>query len=84
MVLSLTGTIRGRHIELDGDTNLPEGAPVKVRIEAEVSSLDERRRKIGDLCGAWGTDDSLGAIFDEIEQERRSRGSREIDLDGAS
>lgn len=78
------GIIIGRYIELLHKTDLPEGLPVTVDIRPESFSLEEKRRMIDELCGSWADDSSLGPIFCEIEDSRRSSSSREVNFDAAS
>lgn len=66
------GIISGKYIELLEKTNLPDD-PVIVQITAKELSLEDKTLMIDTLCGTWTTDDSLNAIFDEIERDRRKR-----------
>ncbi len=78
------GVIIGRYIELLHETDLPDGLPVTVDIQTESSSLEERRRRIDELCGSWAGDSSLNPIFSEIEHNRRDSRLREVDFDAVS
>jgi len=62
MVVRICGVIRGRHIALKREPGLSDGAAVTVRLETNGPSLDERRRRMREVCGAWGGDDSLGDV----------------------
>lgn len=84
MVMRRTGIINGRRIELDRETGLSDGATVDVRIEHASRPLEELRRRVDDLCGAWGADESLGAVFDEIERARLHATPREVRFDATS
>lgn len=75
MVMRLTGVIRGRQIELDRDTGLADGATVDVRIEHPSRPVDKLRRRVDALCGAWSDDDSVEAVFEEIERARLAHAS---------
>jgi hypothetical protein len=57
---------------------------VEVRIETKALPLEERRRGMRALWGAWSGDDSLDAIFVEIARERLMRPPRKIDFDDPS
>lgn len=57
--------------------------------ELEVStkpelSLAEKRRLVDKLCGAWADDDSIPAIFAEIERERKASMPRPVNFDETS
>ena len=84
MVMRRTGVISGRQIELDRETGLRDGARVDVQIEHARLPLEELRRRVDALCGAWGTDDSLGAVFEEIERARQRATPREVRFDATS
>lgn len=84
MVMRVTGIIKGRRIELDRETGLNDGARVDVRIEHSTPPLDELRRRVDALCGAWGADESLGVVFDEIERARLTAAPREVRFDATS
>ena len=60
MEATLTGTVRGRVIELAQETGLPSGAKVRIRIESaettpEESAVcaDDSRAAILESAGAW-------------------------------
>lgn len=78
MLTQLQGVIRGKQIELERETGLPSGSVVFVRVEPKRLSLDEKKRLIDLLCGAWAGDASLTAIFSEIEQLRALALPREV------
>jgi len=63
MIMPIRGVIHGRLIELERDAGLPDGVAVSVHIEPNGPTLDERRRRLRDLCGAWSEDASLDDIF---------------------
>lgn len=84
MVVQVSGVINGRSIELERDVGLPAGAEVRVRIEAPDLSLEERRRRVRALCGAWKGDDSLEAVFASVARDRQNRACRDVNLDGSS
>lgn len=83
MVVNCSGVIHGKHIELEQETELPDGAVVTVRIEANGMPLEERQRRMRALCGQW-RDESLDAVFSDIVGERSARGPREIKLNDPS
>jgi hypothetical protein len=84
MIVRRTGVVRGRSIELYSESGLPDGAEVTIQIESNGLSLEERRRRMQALCGAWRSDDSLEAVFDSIAVERQGRGHREVNLNDPS
>lgn len=84
MILHLHGTVHGNRIELDHDPGLPPGTGVTVQIERSELSIEERRRRIDESCGAWKDDDSLDMIFAEILNNRRQSTPREVDWDAPS
>jgi len=65
------GILRGKTLELEAETGLPDGLHVHVILEAEPIPLEEKRRRVTALCGTWAEDDSLPEIFEAIERERR-------------
>lgn len=69
MSVQRQGIVRGKRIELDEETGLPPGSVVTVELRSVPSTLEERRRLIDGLRGAWD-DDSLDPIFEEIQRER--------------
>lgn len=84
MVVQLSGVIHGRSIELERDVGLPDGCEVRVRIESQRLSLEERRKRVRALCGAWRTDETLEEIFAAISRERLQRGQRTVSVDDPS
>ena len=80
MKIVTDGILRGRTLELEADTGLPEGLHVRVILEAEPIPLEEKRRRAVALCGAWSQDESLPDIFEAIERERRETMPRTVDL----
>ncbi len=75
----LRGVIRGRTIELEQDTGLPDGATVAVRLSDASAGLseEEKIRRLKQLAGAWAGDDDEG--FEEFlkwNYEQRDRSSR--------
>ena len=74
--MKFSGIIRGRVIELDADSGLPDGQPVNVIIQLTVPQHDpmEGLRK---SFGAWANDaESLDAYL-ERNQQQRKRGQRD-------
>ena len=84
MATHVQGVIRGKHIELEHEIGLPSGSIVMVRIEPKGLSLEEKRRLVMSLCGAWASDASLGPIFAEIEQQRALSMPREVNFHAPS
>ena len=84
IALQISGTIKGKQIELEDDAGLPFGSPVVVRIEPKPLSLEAKRRLVDTLCGSWADDASLREIFAEIEQRRATTPPRAIDFHVAS
>ena len=84
MLVPIQGIIRGKQIELERETGLPSGSTVVVRIEPRRVPLEERRRLVDVLCGAWANDTSLKSIFEEIEQLRALALPREVNFHAAS
>ena len=77
MAVTLNGVVHGKHIDLDAEPPVPDGAAVIVRIERKPLTKDEKRRLLAATAGAWATDPSLAAVFAEIEQRRRDVQPRE-------
>ncbi len=84
MIEQMQGVIRGKHIELEREPELPSGSPVIVKIEPLPLDLDQRRQVVESLCGAWADDDSLVPIFVEIEERRARTVPRQVDFDASS
>ncbi|MBI4330772.1 MAG: hypothetical protein HY673_05795 [Chloroflexi bacterium] len=78
MTKILRGTLYDKRIELEGEPELPSGTMVTVKIEPEALSLEERRRLVRSTAGAWGSDPTIGKIFDRIIRERRKSRGREV------
>ena len=77
MTVTLNGVVHGKHIDLDAEPLVPDGAAVIVRIERKALSTDEKRRLLAATAGTWATDPSLATVFAEIEQRRRDAIPRE-------
>lgn len=84
MLVTVQGTIRGKQIELERETGLPAGSIVTVNIQPRPLSLEEKRRLVDLLCGAWAGDATIPSIFAEIEQQRHTATPREVNFDVAS
>lgn len=84
MVLQMQGTVRGKQIELEDDTGLPSGSIVTVNIQPRPLLLEEKRRLLLLLCGAWAGDSSIPSIFAEIERQRAVSAPRLANFDVAS
>ena len=84
MILRLQGIVKGKRIELERETGLPSGSAVVVRVEPKRLPLEEKRRLVDILCGIWADDNSLTALFAEIEKLRDTTPPREVNFDAAS
>ena len=85
MVVQLQGIVKGKQIELESETGLPSGSVVVVRVEPKRLLLEEKRRLVDILFGAWIDDDgSLKTLFAEIERSRDITPPREVNFDAAS
>ena len=82
--MQIQGIIRGKQIELEREVKLPSGSAVIVIIQPKPLALEEKRRLVDLLCGAWADDASLWPIFAEIEHQRTNATPREVDFDVAS
>ena len=70
MGLNMHGIVRGKQIELECETGLPDGAAVSVQIERQVRSLDDVHKQLDALCGAWSSDESIESVFAELQRHR--------------
>ena len=70
MVVQLHGIVKGKQIELESETGPPSGSVVVVRVEPKRLLLEEKRRLVDILFGAWADDNSLKTLFAEIERLR--------------
>ena len=84
MSIRLQGIINGKNIELETEPDLPHGSVVLVDIQPKQLTLDEQRRMIDELGGAWKDDATIAPIFAEIERERAVSMSREVGLNRGS
>ncbi len=84
MATQLHGIIHGKRIELERETGLPAGSAVIVYIQPGPLPLEEKRRLVDVLCGAWAGDPSLAPIFTEIEQQRAMTTPREVNFHAPS
>lgn len=82
MSVRRSGVIRGKRIEIDAETDLPDGASVEIEIHAREDS-QSRRARITDLAGAWSGSPELDDLFAEIFRARTESAGRPVDLDGA-
>jgi hypothetical protein len=71
VTIQVGGIITGRRIELERDLGLPDGTHVNVTVAADTLTVDEKRKLVSKLCGAWAADPTIGPIFEEIERNRR-------------
>ena len=77
MAATLNGVVHGKHIDLECEPPVPDGAAVIVHIERKPLTTDEKRCLLAATAGAWATDPSLTALFAEIAQRRRDAKPRE-------
>ena len=84
MVLHADGIVHGRRIDLESDIGLPDGARVNVQIQTSWSRLDESRRLIASLCGAWRDDPSIEGVFADVARGREASRLRDVDFDAPS
>ncbi|MEW6683475.1 MAG: hypothetical protein AB1451_11230 [Nitrospirota bacterium] len=77
---TLTGTIHGKHIDLEQGSRLPDGSRVSVSVEPLRRVDEEGRRAILALAGVWRDDASLPEIFREIAEERRAHQGRDLSI----
>ncbi len=76
--MQMQGIIRGKQIELEREAGFPSGLTVIVNIQPKPLTLEEKRRLVDSLCGAWADDSSLWPIFAEIERQRAITIPREV------
>ncbi|GMU21605.1 MAG: hypothetical protein AMXMBFR13_16970 [Phycisphaerae bacterium] len=82
MVVKAEGILRGGHIELEAPvTVLPEGARVSIELRPLEAALEEKKKLLHELAGAWADDSSLGPIFEEIDRRRHEASARPVNLD---
>ncbi len=84
MNVSTEGVIKGRKIELDRETGLPEGARVRVLIEVPPKTIAQKRQLLASLAGSCKQDPTFAEAVLEIERQRSLSIPREVDLDVAS
>jgi hypothetical protein len=84
MVVKLDGTVKGRVVELEGDTGLAPGTKACVSIEDATRSVAEIDALIAKTAGRWADRADLANVFEEIEYERTVFLPREVDFDSPS
>jgi hypothetical protein len=77
---TLTGTIHGKHIDLEQGSALPDGSRVAVSVEPLLRLDEEGRQAILALAGAWKGDASLPDIFKAIAEERLAHQGRDLSI----
>jgi hypothetical protein len=82
--VQVQGIIDGKLITLEHEIGLPPGQAVIVSVEPRSLTVDEKRRLVDELCGAWAEDSSIGTVFAEIEDERSAARPREVEFDVSS
>jgi len=83
MRISIPGILKGKVVELEQETGLPQGAHVQVTLEMDMPSLEQRRQLADELCGAWSADESVAEVFRAIEESRQQVTPRGVDYDVA-
>jgi hypothetical protein len=84
MTVTAEGTVRGRQVELDADSGLPDGARVRVILEASASTTPNKRERMAALFGICADDPTFTAALAEIERQRGRIPPRQVDIDAAS
>ena len=85
MAAIIEGTIHGKRIDLDRETDIAPGVRVTVKIEWQSPlPLEQRNELLRRLCGAWASDPTINGVFEEIERERHAEIPGEISFDAAS
>jgi hypothetical protein len=84
MVVKLDGTVKGKLVELEGDTGLAPGTKATVSIEDKTPSAAEIDALIARTAGRWANRPDLEKVFEEIEYERRVFLPREVSFDPPS
>lgn len=82
MVRRMDGVIRGSHIELaEAPRDWADGTPVSISISPPIETHGARREAVDRLCGAWGADPSIDAVFSAIVNDRNGTAEQPIDFD---
>jgi len=81
MAIKVNGVIHGTRVELEEKPDLPDGAAVVIEIEPRELTLEEKKDRVDQLCGAWADDPSLTPIFQQIERERQQPSTRQVSFD---
>ncbi len=78
----LRGVIRGRIIELEAETGLPDGASVTVQLKDRRRELsdEERRASLLRAAGGWAGDDEVG-LDEYLRQCREDRQASRPEID---
>lgn len=83
--ITTNGVLHGDRVDLERSVHeLPDGAEVSVTITQRELSLEEKRKLIDRLCGAWADDPTIPGVFEEILRERQSAASRDVSFDDPS
>ena len=80
MTITVRSRIERGHIRLPKSIRLPEGTEVVVEIQP-ILKKKEKRDIAAELCGTWSDDPTIGAIFEDIEQQRHQYAGRQLDLE---
>ena len=81
MGTTVNGVVHGRHIDLEAEVPVPDGASVIAHLKPRRLTTDERRRAIAATAGSWADDPSLEAVFTEIARRRHEIVPREAGLE---
>jgi hypothetical protein len=83
MTISAEGIIKGRRIELNHPTNLPDGARVRLHIETSKAASGPRRQAVAELFGSCADDPTFLQSMVEVERRRHAAPPREVNFDVA-
>jgi hypothetical protein len=83
MVLSVSGIINGRHVELDREVGLTPGSRVVVTIDDSAASKGDRTEALEGLFGSCANDPTFGAAVMEAEADRHRDRPTDLDFDVA-
>jgi len=80
MTIIIKNKIEKGTIKLPEKAYLPDGTQVIAKIEP-VLEVQEKKRVISELSGAWSDDPSIMIIFKEIEEKRHEYFGRGVGLE---
>ncbi len=79
-MLEVEGTVHGRRVDLDVDVGLPDGARVKVTIDAASLTRQQKLAVFESVFGSCAGDPTFSQAVAEIEALRDSRPPRDVEL----